>query len=163
DGNGTVEAPEETVEPAPETSSREDSSDDDDDLPEYEPLTPELVEEEAERGDFMLRWAVVLLAILLGCHGVYQTTTLARTASGQYMAANGLLPPTTDVFSLTATDRNWINLGWGTDLILASLYALPGQDICLTLFAAAMAGLTLGLLVHISRPGLPSWWTSVLA
>ncbi len=165
DGTSTVEAPEETVQPDATSPSGEDSSDDvdDDELPEYEPLTPELVEEEAERGDFMLRWAVVLLAILLGCYGIYQTTTLARTASGQYMAANGLFPPATDVFSLTATERNWINLGWGTDLILASLYTLPGQDICLTLFAAAMAGLTLGLLVHISRPGLPSWWTSVLA
>jgi len=138
-------------------------SETDDDLPEYEPLTPELVEEEAERGDFMLRWTVVLLAVMLGCYGIYQSTTLLRTASGQYMAANGLLPPATDVFSLTATDRNWINLGWGTDLILAAVYALPGQDICLTLFAAAMAGLTLGLVVHISRPGLPNWWTSVLA
>ncbi len=139
------------------------SDDGDDDLPEYEPLTPELVAEEAERGDFMLRWAVVLLAVLLGCYGVYQSTTLLRTASGQYMASHGLLPPATDVFSLTATDRAWVNLGWGTDLVLAGLYALPGQDICLTLFAAAVAGLTLGLLVHISRPGLPNWWTSVLA
>ena len=140
-----------------------DSESADDDLPEYEPLTPELVAEEAERGDFMLRWAVVLLAVLLGCYGVYQSTTLLRTASGQYMASHGLLPPSTDVFSLTATDRAWINLGWGTDLVLAGLYALPGQDIGLTLFAAVVAGLTLGLLVHISRPGLPNWWTSVLA
>ena len=122
-----------------------------------------MVEEEAERGDFMLRWAVVLLAILLGCYGIHQTTTLLRTASGQYMASHGLLPPSSDVFSLTATNRTWVNLGWGTDLILAGLYALPGQEICLTLFAAVLAGLTLGLMVHISRPGLPSWWTSVMA
>ena len=148
-------------EPAAESGSE--SEDHDDDLPEYEPLTPELVAEEAERGDFMLRWAVVLLAVLLGCYGIYQSTTLQRTASGQYMASHGLLPPSTDVFSLTATERAWVNLGWGTDLILAGLYTLPGQDLCLTLFTAAVAGLTLGLLVHISRPGLPNWWNSVLA
>ena len=35
-------------------------------MPEYEPLTPELVQDEAARGDFMLRWAVVLLAFLMG-------------------------------------------------------------------------------------------------
>ena len=147
----------------PENEPSQTDGDSEDDLPEWEPLTPELVEEEAERGDFMLRWAVVLLAILLGCYGIHQTTTLLRTASGQYMASHGLLPPSSDVFSLTATNRTWVNLGWGTDLILAGLYALPGQEICLTLFAAVLAGLTLGLMVHISRPGLPSWWTSVMA
>ena len=147
----------------PDSESDSESEDHDDDLPEYEPLTPELVAEEAERGDFMLRWAVVLLAVLLGCYGIYQSTTLQRTASGQYMASHGLLPPSTDVFSLTATERAWVNLGWGTDLVLAGLYTLPGQDLCLTLFTAAVAGLTLGLLVHISRPGLPNWWNSVLA
>ena len=33
----------------------------DDEFLDYEPLTPELLEEEAIRGDFALRWAVVLL------------------------------------------------------------------------------------------------------
>ncbi len=152
-----------TPDVAQDTESSEPATASEEDLPEWEPLTPELVEEEAERGDFMLRWAIVLLAVLLGCYGIHQTTTLLRTASGQYMASHGLLPPSNDVFSLTATDRAWVNLGWGTDLILAGLYALPGQEIFLTLFAAVMAGLTLGLMVHISRPGLPSWWTSVMA
>ncbi|GEM_PF-445440 len=158
-----VVADPDTVEHDESVSGPDVETDGEDDLPEYEPLTPELVEEEAERGDFMLRWAVVLLAILLGCYGIHQSTTLLRTASGQHMASHGLLPPATDVFSLTATDRTWVNLGWGTDLLLAALYSLPGQDIYLSLFAAVLAGLTLGLLVHISRPGLPSWWTSILA
>ena len=34
-------------------------------LPEYEPLTPEMVEDEAIRGDFVMKWAVILLAVLL--------------------------------------------------------------------------------------------------
>jgi hypothetical protein len=38
-----------------------------DDLPEWEPLSPELLEDEAIRGDFVLRWAVVGVAFLLGC------------------------------------------------------------------------------------------------
>ena len=42
---------------------------DPDALPEVEPLTPELVEDEAIRGDFMIRWAVVLLAAPVGMHG----------------------------------------------------------------------------------------------
>src|SRR6058998_1513492 len=43
-------------------------------LPEWEPLTPELVEDEAIRGDFMLRWAMVLLALLIGCRQIVETT-----------------------------------------------------------------------------------------
>ncbi|MDP7274439.1 MAG: hypothetical protein QF363_03095 [Planctomycetaceae bacterium] len=136
---------------------------DEDDLPEWEPLTPELVEEEAERGDFMLRWATVLLAFLLGCYGIHQSTTLLHTAAGRYLAGHGVLPPSTDVFSLTAIDRPWVNLNWGTDLLLAGLYSLPGQDIWLSLFAAIAGTVTLGLVVHVTRPGIPTWWSSVMA
>ena len=42
--------------PVPPTASTEG-------LPEYEPLTPEMVEDEAIRGDFVMKWAVILLAI----------------------------------------------------------------------------------------------------
>ena len=37
-------------------------------LPEWEPLSPELLEDEAIRGDFVLRWAIVGLAMLFGWH-----------------------------------------------------------------------------------------------
>ncbi len=159
-----------SVDAEPVSADTDDGSDGDrstageeDDLPEWEPLTPELVEEEAERGDFMLRWAAVLLAFLLGCYGIHQSTTLLHTKTGQYLAGHGVLPPSTDVFSLTATERPWINLHWGTDLLLAGLFNLPGQDIWLSLFAAIAGAVTLGLVVHITRPGLPTWWSSVMA
>lgn len=152
------------LEPAGTTEAEAAPPDDEeDDLPEWEPLTPELVEEEAERGDFMLRWAVVLLALMLGCYSIHQTSTLLRTRTGQYLAGHGVLPPRGgDIFSLTAHDRDWINLGWGTDLILGGLYELPGQDIWLSLFAALTAALTVMLIVHIARPGIPTWWTSIV-
>ncbi|MCH7989673.1 MAG: hypothetical protein IID46_11080, partial [Planctomycetes bacterium] len=73
-------------------------SEDDDGLPEWEPLTPELVEDEAIRGDFVLRWAVILLALLLGCTKISETATLVHIKSGEYMAGHGVLPPRTDVF-----------------------------------------------------------------
>ena len=96
------------------------------DLPEYEPLTPELVEEEALRADFMLRWAVVLLALMLGCTRVTETISLVRIRTGEYLAGHGWLPPRTDVFSYTALDHAWVNLGWLADLLLAgrALFAL---------------------------------------
>ena len=56
------------------------------DLPEWEPLTPELVEDEAIRGDFMLSWAVVLLALLIGCRQIVETATLVHVKTGQYLA-----------------------------------------------------------------------------
>src|SRR4051812_13803052 len=46
------------------------------DLPEWEPLTPELVEDDAIRGDFAMRWVVVGLAMLLGCSQIAETKTL---------------------------------------------------------------------------------------
>ena len=88
-------------------------------LPQDEPLTPELLEDEAIRGDFMLRWAVVLLAFLLGCTEVGDTQTLVHVKTGQYLLSHGVLPPRTDVFSSTAADRPWINLAWLFDIVLA--------------------------------------------
>src|SRR5689334_5445371 len=72
-----------------------------DDIPEYEPLTPELVEDEAIRGDFVLRWSVVLMAFLVGSTKLADSVTLVHIKSGQYMASHGVLPPRTDVFSYT--------------------------------------------------------------
>ena len=60
---------------------------DDEGIPEYEPLTPELVEEEAIRGDFVLKWAVVLLAFLLGSTRIGETATLVHVKTGEYLAA----------------------------------------------------------------------------
>ena len=66
---------------------------DEDGLPEVIPLTPELVEEEAIRGDLMLRAFVVLLAVLLACTEIAETRTLVHVKPGQYMASHGWLPP----------------------------------------------------------------------
>lgn len=54
-----------------------------DQLPDYEPLTPELVEDEAIRGDFVIRWAVVLLALLFGWTQIDDTSLLVRIRNGQ--------------------------------------------------------------------------------
>ncbi len=135
-------------------------NDAEDDLPEWEPLSPEIVEDEAIRGDFMLRWAVVLLAFLLGCRHISETVTLVRIRTGEHLASNGILPPSTDVFSYTASERSWVNLGWLFDLVIAGLYGAGGPT-ALTLFTALAAGVTFYFLHGISRDDTPSWWTSV--
>ena len=132
----------------------------DDGFSEYEPLTPELVEEEALRGDFVLKWAVVLLAFLLGSSRIADSSTLVNLKTGQYLAAHGMLPPANDVFSYTAADRPWINLSWGFDLLAAGVYAVGGWA-GLSLFKALLAAIMFALIVRISRPGLPTWWGAV--
>ncbi len=134
----------------------------DSDLPEYEPLTPEFVEEEAIRGDFMLRWAVVLLAILMGSTFIAETQTLVHVKAGEVIASNGFLPPRTDVFSYTAADRPWVNLSWLFDLITAGFYAIGG-GIALSVFKAVVAGVTFWFLVNIGRGKTSTWGTSICA
>jgi tetratricopeptide (TPR) repeat protein len=135
---------------------------DDDDLPEWEPLTPELVEDEAIRGDFMLRWAVILLALLLGCREISETASLVHIKTGQYLASNGFLPPGNDVFSYTANERPWVNTGWLFDLIVGGVYGVGGA-VGLSLLTAVIAAATLYFVVHISRDELPTWWTAFCA
>jgi hypothetical protein len=130
------------------------------DLPEWEPLSPEIVEDEAIRGDFMLRWAIILLAFLLGCRHIADTVTLVRIRTGEHLASNGILPPANDVFSYTAAERPWVNLGWLFDLVIAGLHSVGGAS-ALTLFTAVVGGATFYLLHKITRDDLPTWWTSV--
>ncbi len=130
-------------------------------LPEWEPLTPELVEDEAIRGDFMLRWAVVLLALLIGCRQIVETTTLVHVKTGSYLASHGFWPPQHDVFSSTASEHRWVNLSWLWDLISSGLFAI-GQGTGLSLATALLVALTWWLLGKTSRANVSNWWGSIL-
>ncbi|HUG94471.1 MAG TPA: hypothetical protein VML55_26880 [Planctomycetaceae bacterium] len=133
------------------------------DLPdEYIPLTPELVEEDAQRNDFVLRMAAVLLALLLGCTEIGETQTLVHVKTGQYLAGHGVLPPRTDVFSYTAAERPWVNLSWLFDLGVAGVYAI-GSGVGLTIFKAVLAAIAFWCVVHTGRAGVPTWWGSIAA
>ncbi len=130
-------------------------------LPEWEPLTPELVEDEAIRGDFMLSWAVVLLALLIGCRQIVETTTLVHVKTGSYLASHGFWPPTNDVFSATAGEHRWVNLSWLWDLIASGLFTI-GEGIGLSLATALLVATTWSLLGKTSRSGVSSWFGSIL-
>ncbi len=127
-----------------------------DQLPDYEPLTPELVEDEAIRGDFVIRWAVVLLALLLGWTQIDDTSLLVRIRNGQ----QHLLPFGNDSYSASAGDRAWINLAWLHDSILAGVYGVLGAT-GLTILGAAVAALTFWFLSRTSVKGVSTWWGSV--
>ena len=137
-------------------------ADNEEGLPEWEPLSPEILEDEAIRGDFMLRWAVVLLAMLFGFTLISSTETLVHIKAGQYLTSNGWIPPKTDVLSYTATELPWVQLDWFFNILAAGSYAAVSAW-GLTLLKAGIAAFIVGLLVHISRPGVPTWWNSVTA
>ena len=150
------EAP--TALPRSVTSPGEAVSLPEDQLPDYEPLTPELVEDEAIRGDFVIRWAVVLLALLFGWTQIDDTSLLVRIRNGQ----QHLLPFGNDTFSASASDRSWANLAWLYDPILAGVYGVLGAT-GLTMLGAVVAALTFWCLSRISVKGVSTWWGSVCA
>jgi hypothetical protein len=133
-----------------------------DELPEDEPLTPEIVEEEAIRGDFMLRWATVFLALLMAFGQLNDTRPLVLVKSGDLMRANGFLPPRTDSFALTTEGKPITNVSWLFDHLVSLSWAVAGVK-GLTLLKVAVAGVSAWLLVSISIPGISTWWSSICA
>ena len=131
-----------------------------DELPEEEELTPEFVEEEAVRGDFMLRWSTVFLAILLGFSEISDTRTLIHVRSGESLANNGFLPSSTDTLSYATEGQQVANVSWLFDLLVYAIHSLGGMT-GLAIFKAFTAGLIAWILSRISVRGMPSWWSSV--
>lgn len=133
----------------------------DEGLPLDFPLTPEDVQDEAIRGDFVIRWAIVLLALLMGFALIDQTMTLVHVKSGEYLIGNGILPPRGgDPFSATAEKRTWFNLSWLFDLLVAGAYG-AGSWIGISVLKGLLVAATFWQMVRISRPKLPTWWGSI--
>lgn len=137
-----------------------DANQDADELPEYEELTPEIVEEEAIRGDFMLRWAAIFLAVLFGFSQMADTRTLLHVRSGEDMQSGGFLPPSEDSFSYALEGQSTSNVSWLFDHIVSTVYSLGGEY-ALTVFKAVVAGVIAYLLSYISLKNMPTWWSSV--
>jgi len=133
-----------------------------DGLPEVEPLTPEIVEDEALRGDFMLRAFILVLAALVAWTEIAETSTLVHVKTGQYLASHGGLPPRVDVFSSTAVGRPWVNLSWLFDLTLAGAVAIAGVKM-LTFLKVLIVAATFFLVTRCVRPDVSTWWGSIAA
>ena len=135
---------------------------DSEELPEWEELTPELLEDECLRGDFMLRWATILLAVLMGWSYLTETSVLVEIKTGEYLLDHGIAPPRTDPFAASTNDTPWVNLGWLTNLTVGAVYRYGGID-SLTVLAALKIGLTFWILSRISFPNVTTWWPSICA
>lgn len=154
--------PEEPTQPPAETpagSPAADAAVDHDPLPEDEELTPELMEDECLRGDAMLRWAALLLAILLSWTCITESTVLVQIRSGEYMLSHGVLPPRTDPFSASAADRPWVNLGWLSDIVLG--LAHKGGFWLVTLVGVACTLCGFRALNRFSLSQVSTWWASI--
>ncbi|MEO2019910.1 MAG: hypothetical protein ABGZ53_36715 [Fuerstiella sp.] len=136
------------------------SPDFDDELPEEEELTPELVEEEAIRGDFMLRWAAIFLAVLFGFSQMADTRTLVHIRSGEQMMQNGFLPSSQDSLSYALDGQSVASPAWAFDHLVSYVYSVGGAQ-GLTVFKALLAGMVAYLLSLISVGGMPTWWSSI--
>ncbi len=115
--------------------------------------------DEARRNDAMLVWAAGLVALVFACTTIADSQVLVHVKTGEYLASHGVLPPRTDVFSASATDRPWINLSWLFDLGLAGLHAIGGMT-ALTIFQC-VAAVGLVVLVMASRHrSVTPWWAA---
>lgn len=131
-----------------------------DELPDWEELTPELMEDECLRGDAMLRGAVLLLALLLGWTYITETSVLVSIRTGEFIAGQSWLPPRTDPFSSSAAGRTWVNLGWLMDLKLGLAHRWLGMG-WLSVMSALTAAVSFGFVTRVRLPSVATWWTSV--
>lgn len=134
----------------------------DEPLPEWEELTPELFEDECLRGDFMLRWAAILLAVLFGCVYITHSSVLLETKTGEFIRSHGLMPPRSDPFAVSTEGRTWVNLHWLADSVLSVAHQLGGFE-ALSILTALKLGLSFWLLSRIQFFNVTTWWNSVCA
>jgi len=123
-------------------------------IEEYEPLTPELVEEEAIRGRPRNPVVGCVAGLSAGSTRIAETAVPGARQTGQYLAKNGIIPPAHDIFSYTAGDRPWTNLAWGFDLLAAGIHDL-GSFAGLSAFKALLVAIAFWLMSLVSRPGIP--------
>ncbi len=136
------------------------SSIDDEALPEWEELTPELFEDECIRGDFMLRWAAILLAILLGWTYLTESQILVQIKTGHEIANGGFLPPRADSFAVATEGHSWVNLHWLADLTIGLVERIGGFT-ALSVLTALKLGISFWFLSHIGYKNVSTWWASI--
>ncbi|QDT64025.1 tetratricopeptide repeat protein [Calycomorphotria hydatis] len=149
-------APESNVETSSETTAEQSA----DELPEDVELTPELLDEEAQRNDFVIRGLVLLLAIICGCMTIADTEVLLQAKIGDYLAGHGILPGSTDLFSATANGAEWLNRTWLWDILLSAIHTIAGP-IGWTVLTVVCSAAIFKLLLESRHPAAPSWWPSV--
>lgn len=122
-------------------------------------MTPLLAENEAKRGDTMLRWALLFLIALAACTEITETSTLMHVACGQNTLEN-FFPARTGVLSSTAENQSWHNLSWLFDSLLAISFSIAGGA-GLSLLTMGIALFTFGVMIATNHSRVSSWWSTI--
>jgi Flp pilus assembly protein TadD len=85
---------------------------------------------------------VAATCFLIGCHELSETDVWWHLRAGQYIQGRGQLPDL-DPFTFSSSDRAWIDLHWGFQVVLAWLYRLAGVPGIILMSSAAYAGAVL--------------------
>lgn len=107
------------------------------------------------------RWGTLLFAaflawvFLLGCTRMWSWDIWWHLKTGQLILERGAVPMT-DWFNFVDSDKAWIDLHWGFQLLAVALYSLGGVP-ALILGRAACLAITAGLGWWAGGSGWPPW------
>jgi hypothetical protein len=86
--------------------------------------------------DVILMAALAVLAYLLGCYELFDPDIWWHVKSGQWILEHARVPRL-DIFTFSSSDRVWVDLHWGFQVVLALAYALGGVAGMILLASAA--------------------------
>jgi hypothetical protein len=109
--------------------------------------------------DGVLVAALAVLAFLLGCYELFDPDIWWHVKSGQWILEHGRVPRV-DVFAFSSSDRVWIDLHWGFQVILALAYALGG--VAGMILLASAAACTAFVIALTAREREWPYWASAL-
>ena len=117
------------------------------------PLASESPPQTRDLASVIVPAALLVWTFLLVCTPLWSNDFWWHLRTGQLIFALGEIPRL-DWFTYTSTDRAWIDLHWGFQLLVAGLHALGGVDLLVIAKAGCVtAAVAIG---WFATPGLPS-------
>lgn len=86
---------------------------------------------------WLIQFCLVALAFLLACNEISDYDIWWHLKTGQLIPQRGI--PNTDWYSFTSSDRPWIDVHWGFQLIAATIHSLAGVPGLVILQACVIA------------------------
>jgi tetratricopeptide (TPR) repeat protein len=105
--------------------------------------------------DSALLMLIVALAFLLGCQELFDADFWWQVRSGQWILEHGRIP-THDPFTFASADREWVDLHWLFQVILAAVYRAGGVRGAIVMTATVCAA-TILIVVVLRNRQCPIW------
>jgi hypothetical protein len=113
------------------------------------------IERPALLGRFLLPVLSVGLAFLLACNELADYDAWWHLKTGQLIPTRGI--PSTDWYSFSSVDRPWIDVHWGFQLLIASVYSIGGIAGLVVMQAVIVAG-TVWMMHLVLDRRVPAWF-----